>query len=136
MEASKRHRSFDTARRGLFVSLGVASVGMGVLGIVLPGLPATVFLLLASYFFARSSPRLHRRLLAHPRLGPYLEMARTRSMPRRAKIVSLAAMWTGITVSCIALSGVSVAAQVAVVSMGLVGTAVLLALRVRGRVSS
>lgn len=115
-----------TARRGLFVALGATSVGLGTLGIVVPGLPTTVFLLLASYFFARSSPRLHRRLLEHSRLGPYLEMAMGRAMPLRAKVVSLAAMWAGISVSCFALAGTSAAAQLAVVSMGLVGTAVLL----------
>ena len=113
-------------KRRMFVALGATSVGLGTLGIVVPGLPTTVFLLLASYFFARSSPRLHRRLLEHPRFGPYLEMARSRAMPLRAKVLSLVAMWAGIATSLVALSGAHVAAQLAVGSMGLAGTAALL----------
>jgi len=113
-------------RRGLFVTLGALSVGVGMLGIFIPGLPTTVFLLLASYFFARSSPRLHRRLLEHPRLGPYLEMASRRVMPLRAKVISLLAMWAGIALSCVALAGTGPAAPIVLVSLGVTGTAVLL----------
>ena len=114
-----------TTRRGLYVALGVICVGTGALGVVVPGLPTTVFLLLASYFFARSSPRLHRRLVEHPRLGPYLAVARTREMPLRAKVVSLAAMWGGIAL-CVAFSGPSIVVPSIVISLGLVGTLVLL----------
>jgi hypothetical protein len=70
-------------RRRLFLALGGACVGMGTIGIFVPGLPTTVFLLAASWLFARSSPRLHRRLTESSRLGPYLRMAREGSMPRR-----------------------------------------------------
>lgn len=49
-------------RRFVYVVLGVFFVGLAGLGVLLPGLPATPFVLLASYFFVRSSPRLHARL--------------------------------------------------------------------------
>jgi uncharacterized membrane protein YbaN (DUF454 family) len=114
-----------TTRRGLYVTLGVACVGLGALGVVVPGLPTTVFVLLASYFFARSSPRLHRMLVEHPRLGPYLAVGRTREMPLRAKVISLAAMWGGIAL-CVAFSGPSLVVPSIVISLGLIGTYVLL----------
>lgn len=56
-------------RRLLYVSLGLFFVGVGFLGAVLPVLPHTPFFLLASYFFARSSPRLDRWLRRSPYIG-------------------------------------------------------------------
>lgn len=59
---------------------------LGLVGVFLPLLPTTPFLLLAGACFLRSSPRMYARLLAHPRLGPYLEQwRRERSIPLRAK---------------------------------------------------
>ena len=107
-------------KRGLLVSLGVLCVMLGTVGIFVPGLPTTVFLLLASWAFARSSPRLHRKLQAHPRLGEFLRMAQERRMPRRACIVSIAAIWGGIALALapgrmhdVPMSGVLLAAGVA-----------------------
>jgi len=66
--------------------LGWTALGLGIAGIPLPLLPTTPFLILAAACFARSSPELHRRLLAHERLGPYLRQWREdRSVPPRAK---------------------------------------------------
>ena len=116
----------NTAHRALFVGLGSASVVMGAIGIVVPGLPTTVFLLMASYFFTRSSPRMSQWLHNHRVFGPYLEMARNREMPVRAKLVSLAAMWTGISVSVSILSPTAPGIALIVLAAGLAGTAALL----------
>jgi len=86
--------------RWLLAGLGVACVGLGALGVVLPGLPTTVFLLMASWLFARSCPWLEERLLRVPLFRPflrYLEPGAT--MPRRAVITTLLVMWTAIAVS-------------------------------------
>jgi uncharacterized membrane protein YbaN (DUF454 family) len=94
-------------------------------GIFLPGLPTTVFLLAASYFFARSSPRLHRMLNEHPRLGPYLRQAGGRAMTLRAKLITLVSMWVGIGLGCFLLADAGRVAQSIVAALGLVGTAVV-----------
>ena len=67
------------------------------IGVILPGLPTTPFLLVAAWAFARSSPRLDAWLRAHPRLGPPLAAWEgRRAIPRRAKAlagISLPAGW-------------------------------------------
>ena len=84
----------------VLVSLGVGFVALGVLGIFLPVMPTTVFLLLAAACFVRSSERLHNWLQNHRVLGVYLQAVQGRSgMPRRAKITTLAVLWVSILCS-------------------------------------
>lgn len=72
--------------RWILVGVGWLTMGLAVLGVFLPLLPTTPFLLLAAACFLRSSPKLHRRMLADPRFGPYLEQwQRDRSIPAGAK---------------------------------------------------
>jgi len=87
-------------RRWLYVGLGVLSVGLAVVGAIVPGMPATVFLIIASYFLTRSCPSLEKRLLQHRIFAPYLPYVRAGTpMPRRARVVAAALMWGSIMVS-------------------------------------
>jgi len=56
--------------RVLWVILGLICVGLGAIGAILPLLPTVPFMLLAAFFFARSSERLHNWLITHPTFGP------------------------------------------------------------------
>ena len=109
-----------------FTALGLGCVGLGTLGIFVPGLPTTCFLLLASWLFSKASPRWHRRLREHRILGDYLRMAETRTMPWRAKVITLVAMWAGITASWFSLGGDRGPLSLAMVAAGLIGTCALL----------
>lgn len=62
----------STLKRCLYVMSGFISIGLALLGILLPLLPTTPFLLLAAFCFARSSRRWHDWLLQQPLLGPYI----------------------------------------------------------------
>lgn len=85
-----------TTMRSVYLVLGLLAVGLGTLGVFLPVLPTTPFLLLAVACFARSSSRLERWLLEHPRFGPTLREWRERgAIPRSAKMMALAGTCLG-----------------------------------------
>lgn len=73
-------------QRTLWLVAGVVALATGIVGAFLPVLPTTPFVLLAAWCFTRSSPRLERRLLEHPRFGPMIHDWRAhRAVPLRAK---------------------------------------------------
>lgn len=79
--------------RGLWAAAGFLFVGLGFVGIVLPVLPTTPFLILAAACFARSSPRMEAWILGHPRFGPLVRDWQARgAIPRRAKQIALISM--------------------------------------------
>ena len=101
--------------RPFLLLVGVISVGLGVVGIFLPVMPTTPFLLLAAYCFARSSERMHRWLVTHPRLGCYVEgFLYGGGVPRRAKRAALFTLWPAITVSCVIVIVTAVNSAVAI----------------------
>ena len=84
----------------LYNLAGVLALLLGIIGLFLPLLPTTPFLLLASACFARGSTRLHRWLLQHRVFGVYLRNVEAgNGIPLRAKIVALALMWTSLGIS-------------------------------------
>lgn len=92
--AAARSFSYFCVVKTLFVLLGAVSLLLGLVGIFVPLLPTTPFLLLAAALWVRSSPRLYAWLLAHRRLGPYIRNFReNRAIPLRAKILSVTLLW-------------------------------------------
>ncbi|NUO85352.1 MAG: YbaN family protein [Cupriavidus sp.] len=80
--------------RAAWVALGGLCLLLGVVGIFLPVLPTTPFVLLAAACFARGSQRFHEWLLGHPRFGPLVsDWQRHRSIPFKAKCLALSMMW-------------------------------------------
>ena len=76
--------------RFLWVGLGCLFVGLGAIGAVVPGMPTTVFLVLAAACFIRSSQRLYDWLISNKTFGPYLKDYREgKGIPLRAKVLAL-----------------------------------------------
>lgn len=73
--------------------LAYVALGLGLIGILVPGLPTVPFVLLAAFAAARGSERLHARLLAHPRFGPMIRDWQTQgAVSRRAKRLATLSM--------------------------------------------
>ncbi len=86
--------------RFFYLALGWGAVGLAVLGIVLPVLPTTPFLLVAAYAFGKSSPRARQWLIEHAHLGPIIRDWEERgAIPVRAKLLA-----TGMMLLVLALS--------------------------------
>jgi len=90
MEQTVNHGVAKKSKAIVLKAVGILFVGLAVLGVVLPILPTTPFLLVAAACFAKSSPRLQRKLMANKTFGPLIHDWQThRSIPRKAKRVAL-----------------------------------------------
>lgn len=92
-----RPPAMKTTLRYLLLACGWIALAFGTVGIFLPILPTTPFVLLAAACFLRSSERLHRRLLEHPVLGPPVRnYLAGRGLTRRTKFVAIAMLWASV----------------------------------------
>ena len=89
------------ALRMVLLVIGWLSVVLGVIGIFVPVLPTTPFLLLAAACFVRSSRRFYLWLVEHPRLGPWIrDYLEGQGIPLKGKVYALVLMWASISLSC------------------------------------
>ena len=119
--------------KALYGVAGGLSLALGVIGIFLPVLPTTPFILLAAFCFAKGSPRVHQWMLQHPLLGPMLRnWQEHHSLTRRTKYVAIISMWLMLGVSIWTFSDWPWI-QVSVLALGAIGTTMVLRIQTRAQ---
>jgi uncharacterized membrane protein YbaN (DUF454 family) len=109
------------------LAAGWLAVGIGMVNLFLPGLPGTVFFVIAAWCFARSSPRFERWLLGLPVVGQLVADYRAGlGMPMRAKVVAVTAITVAVGVSVLVLD-VHPLLLAGLAALGVVGVWVILA---------
>lgn len=89
-------------KQKIFLVLGFLFVAFGIIGAILPLMPSTVFFILSAYYFSKSSPKFHKKLLGNKYVGEHIKnFYEKKGMPLRAKIISIISLFLTITVSII-----------------------------------
>ncbi len=81
-------------KKVIFIGLGILMIGIGIIGMILPGLPTTIFLILAAYFFSHSSPELYKKLINSKTFGPIItNFSNDRSITLKDRKKALITIW-------------------------------------------
>lgn len=110
----------EKLKKRLLIAAGTISTAIGIVGIFVPILPTTPFLLLAAAFYLRSSQKLYDRLLNNRFIGAYVRnYLRGKGMPRKVKIITILLLWITITCSIIfAVQGLIIRAILLIIAIG------------------
>jgi len=115
--------------RALLILLGTVALALGIIGIFVPGLPTTPFLLIASGCYARSSERLSQWLASRSwyreSVGPLIER---RALPMKTKIAALALGWTMLGYLALFVAE-DLAVRIVILMAAVIKTSVILALK-------
>lgn len=109
-------------KKAIYIIAGSVSIVLGIIGIFVPGLPTTPFLLLSSWLFYHSSKRLHDALHRSRWLGPYLKRFQERQgVGWKTKAMSIVCMWAMISISVFGFfEGVLI--RLILMGLGVIGT--------------
>lgn len=105
----------------LYITLGLISLALGLIGIVTPVLPTTPFILLTGVLFAKSSPRLHQKLLDNKLTGRYISRF-NEGLSFKGIAISISIMWCMISLSVFVAFKNNITMQYVMVSLGVIGT--------------
>ena len=120
-----RKSTFSSAKsffvKSLLLLLGFIFVGLGFIGIIVPGMPTTVFMILAAACFAKSSPKFEQWILDLPGIGRLVQDHRNGlGMPQKSKAIAITMMVLAVTLSII-FAITSTLIQILVGGVGIIG---------------
>ena len=114
-------------KKYLYLTAGFLTLGTGVVGIFIPVLPTTPFLLLAAACFLKSSEKLYTWLTSHKVFGKYIEnYIKHKAVSRNSKIVSIAVLWAVLSVSLFVSNSLHIKLCLLIVGIGVTCHLVLL----------
>ncbi len=103
----------------MFKTIGIVFVGLAILGVMLPILPTTPFLLVAAGCFAKSSPKMQRWLLTNKIFGPMInDWQKHRSIPKKAKYIALSSIVLSVAWSAYMLKSIWLALVIIALVIG------------------
>jgi uncharacterized membrane protein YbaN (DUF454 family) len=106
IQCDGKHSKVRLVRNALLSACGLVALGLGTIGIILPLLPTTPFLLLAAFCFFHGSPGLHRWLESRPWIGAQLRLWRSqRSVSEKTRKLALIYLWLMIGISVFQITG-------------------------------
>ncbi len=109
----------------LYIILGTISLAIGVIGIIIPGLPTTPFVLLTAGLYMRSSEKLYRKLITNKYIGPYIDdFYYKKGMMKKTKFQAIGTMWVMIGISVIFFVS-SFTVILVIIALGVIGTVVM-----------
>lgn len=113
----------------IFIILGTISLFLGLCGLFTPGLPTTPFILLTGALYARSSPRLYKKLEENKLTGMYLNRMKT-GLSWKIRLFSIAFMWCMVCLTAFVVFDAQSKMRYVMLGLGVIGTiAQLIALR-------
>ena len=114
-------------KRYIFIFLGLLFLALGIVGFIVPGLPGTIWLIVAAPFFVRSSEKLYNFVVQNKYFGETVrDFLETGSMALKAKVFSLGSMWVFTGISIIWAPYGWLFFKIPVLSLALVGTIYIL----------
>ncbi|MCF8390369.1 MAG: YbaN family protein [Bacteroidales bacterium] len=109
----------------ILIILGTLSLCVGVIGIMIPGLPTTPFVLLTAGLYIKSSDKLYQKLLSTRLIGSYLtEFQTNKGMTKKSKLLAIASMWIMILISILFFID-TISLRLIIAVIGLIGTFVM-----------
>ncbi len=109
----------------LFIILGTLSLLVGIVGIIVPGLPTTPFLLLTAALYLKSSNRLYNKVISNKWIGSYiLQYQKNKGMSYRQKFWAISTMCLMITISCLFYLK-SFPVILSIIALGIIGAVVM-----------
>ena len=80
----------NNMKKYFFMSMGFLFLGIGILGYILPGLPGTILLIIATSFFMKSNEKMYNWVISNPKFGKFVKKyLETNEIPRKIKIIAI-----------------------------------------------
>ena len=106
----------------ILIFIGLICLSLGIVGYVIPGMPGTIFLIIAATLFVRSSDRLYRFVVENKLFGNQVrKFLETGEIPIRAKLMSISSMW-GFTIISVVIAPYGWLFNLSILSLSIVGT--------------